>query len=642
MQLEVYKRFAATFDNYKMDYVRDDLRIASSLITQIALERLEPADAIEAKYGQRIQNLIRDHFPFSKVTERVAKEVLAIPVDGYESTYKILKSIFLSDWQELQGMVDHLSGSVIGNALVEIFLEYEKDDYSNVYLAHVLLKMAVNQGYELPERRECNLSRIRMERAMLSAGINPLDTGISDPSLELAIRNCTATLDFARCQNPVRVIDIMLYGAEGWYSHLFGNVNKEVFLHFILTSFRNIPFDAWPHKGDVIKLIFTKFEDKERICRALMAATCVKTKELGSSYKKAFEAKSLREIYPPLYKISELIPKMSELDMQWQFHCSIPLQKEHKDLAQTKRLIFNCPGKVLTHGPLTIGVYENDPAYSFDTKSKALVAIDNQRLVWGIPAKRDFTFWQCAIIPSGLILGYRYDSYLSIYNPENGEKIGSVPLPFTPDQLLITPSGFCYYTMDRTLYGAQITPGKWEAAFEVGCPVGRLSLMGNDLAVQGDKNYYIINQSGNKEKFSNCLDLKGPYTVEETDIGYYLASSENGTRQVMPLKSKATLLAVCDDKTVIYTSHKKLHFAAIAARQAVEVPHSYDKIAIDAKKSTIWTWKEDDRILWKHSKKGSIQIGTASFRPEAQFLHIDEEERLVFVDIVKKDKYELY
>ena len=59
----------------------------------------------------------------------------------------------------------------------------------------------------------------------------------------------------------------------------------------------------------------------------------------------------------------------------------------------------------------------------------------------------------------------------------------------------------------------------------------------------------------------------------------------------------------------------------------------YDRLFIDEKNATLWIWNEFTKMLSKHTKDASTEIGKLETGRGTSFLHADAEDRLYFVDI---------
>lgn len=326
----------------------------------------------------------------------------------------------------------------------------------------------------------------------------------------------------------------------------------------------------------------------------------------------------------------------------------------YKDPKRTSRLNFNQVRKVFIHDNLMMGMYWKHPVTT-------LLAFDKTsgRLRWSIPLKEKYFHYSLTSI--GLALAYENDPTLYIYNPKNGKKLYEIALPSCPqdrfNKIHITSSGFCYYMAEkkgqRMLYGGQISHGKWETAFVLKTPSGKFSPVGNHICFKQDfKNFQIIiSQDGSVQELSDCngllykngklftiksLEKEKKYTIAMQAMEESGVFKLKGSRSEFQVDTEFEIKHVCDDDTVVIFKGEKPCFIDIANKKLIEVKHkvaSFGQTFVDAKKTAVWTWDELSKDLWKHTKNGSENIGKLNSGRGTSFLHVDEEDRLYFVDI---------
>jgi hypothetical protein len=700
LQVEVYQRFVECFSRFLSQDRVKDLSITAQLMTQITLERIgqrvavddsplrgreiseggiasqgaqgvfqrtieapETAISVVLEHKGRLEHLLRDHFPFSRVSEEIAKEALTIPVVSVADTltYQVLNEMLKvrltnqqlipdsESWQVMQELVEHLDMHVVEDALEDNYRRCRRTrDSVSGDCFHVLLKMVLRGNDPLPEYSSFGSLVAKMELSL-------------------------SQLDLLSSSDPPRIIELIFSSStETMPSFLYQHIDRNKFLNDVVYTLTEIPFEKWPNKGAVITQLFERIpKDLSSISAKLLAsAPCdPKTREVGLCFLKASSAKNLREIYPYLYQLCELLPHMNQTHVERLFNCSFPTfcRTLPDDPPCVRRLNFNQKGKVLTHGPFVMGMHA---AYLTGDWGKVrkitLLAFDKKshRLIWGLPIKNEDTLIYCEMHALGLILAYAWDPNIHIFNPENGEERSVVALPTLPrkyDEIHITPSGFCYFrtgSRGGMLYGGEISTGEWKSSFSELSPARGFYPLGNHLCLRDPfvNTQIIFSQDGSMQELAHCNDLlvrNGKlFTIEMMKDGESLLAVQSlepagffrpvqGTRKEVELDIPYLLLEdVCDDDTIFgfregRSSNQRPCFIDIVRHRFVQVLHrtpAEGTQVIDTKRGALWAWDGIRKILWKHTKEGSYEIGPLQSLGNTTLLYVDEEERLYLTD----------
>lgn len=587
MYVELYNRFA--LDCSYLQYQPEELSAATKAVAQLGLERIGQ-DFDLKDFSLRVEYLIGDKFPFTKVADRVAREALTIPVCKFFYAKDILNAMLKSGetpFAEMQVIVDNMTSYCIGRAFEESFRE-------RGYSFHLLLKLAVYPDYVLP------LNDFR--------------------NIEPAIKLC-----LSKCHYTPRLLEFIFNGI--FVEHV---PDFNALMRVVGTTVAMNP--DWPLKGEVLVQVFRTYPKEAKAILLPFMKESPFTSELAECLEKAYAAKTLREIYPVIGKLIDFLPNLNEYAIRDLFKCPYP-KVFGNDPCRLSAL--NRP-KVATHGSIMIGIHEEAPEemtlIAFDTKTR--------KLVWGMPLQNEPGHWE--ISPFGLAVAYWRD--LLILNPENGEVKWEIELPdrlLDYDRIHFAKNGFCYFGHGKTVSGGRIESGKWEPVFQITAPARHFEPLGDFLAARDEKgNCHIINQSGGVTSLANCRSLKIKDNVlYMIDTGCVLSSQAIapsgmlfGERQEMPLNTKkASLIDVCDDGTVVCYLDDALFqegypsFIDMATRQVVKMTDPFCKLFVDTKTATLWTWNQGLQKLFKHTKEGSREAGTVSGSRGFAFLHLDEQ-----------------
>jgi hypothetical protein len=442
-------------------------------------------------------------------------------------------------------------------------------------------------------------------------------------------------------------------------------------LDFAKKSIKEIPFSQWPSKGAVVLEMMELFPRSDRISisEVLSDPTCdLKSTLLGICFKRAFLGQTLREIYPYLYRIRDLLPSMNYSDFRFIFGCNFynfEVREDHSiytDPPFTRRV--NLKGKVFVHGNLMIGIV------TMDTMSRAIniVAYDTttNRLQWGIPIPQKITYWELTSL--GLAIIYKDDNRIYIYSPETGEEINRIMLPTSLkndyDSLHITPSAFCYLMTyeegDRKLYGGSLSSGTWEAAFVKTTPGGRFEARDEFIyfrAAFSGLDQVLCDQSGAQVNIPYCNDI---FVKNNTFFMFEKASQDArcgkvvmqsldaeapGVFQLHGPRSEVLIehpdfrfFAVRDDNSIMGYLNSRFFdktpcFVDVAQQEVnlcEETVTSIQASIVDVKSGTIWSGDSISNRLWKHGKEGSVDMGSLRISQPTSLLYVDENERLYF------------
>jgi len=260
------------------------------------------------------------------------------------------------------------------------------------------------------------------------------------------------------------------------------------------------------------------------------------------------------------------------------------------------------------------------------------------------------------------------DLQVGIINPENGI-ITTVALPAAPThnkhKIYITPSKFCYFenweNHKFVLYGGFFSNTGWIPNFKLQKPSGFSHSLGNYVyyKIPHEKYITVVSQDGSQKMLPNCTSLLQAngklFSVELPDdqISGSIVTvgllDQDSTIFQPPIVSKKIhipvkdlkLMGLCSDNSLVCffedSNNRTIYFIDIDNKQLLEVEHKnpiYGKYYIDTKKNAIWTWEAYTKILWKHTKESSTNIGKIDFSTsERTFIsHVDEKEIVYFVD----------
>lgn len=618
---------------------------------------------------KRKELLTKEGFPFSKVSKKLGLEALEIPIEGdYITASDVLNEMLrvrvdnkqlTADspaWKEMETVVEHLYPPVLSAALRDNYSKClrEKDSQnpskslSGGYCVHVLLKMALKKDHPLPNISEWSPKNLKQE-----------------------IKDVLGKIDFSTFPDPRRIIDLILYRPSGWDdSFLLDYVDASTFFPFVFERLNFNFFAKWPNKGEIIIYLFEILSEEYRLklIKKLYPHSCDHaTQKIGEFFQGAFSAKSSKEFYSYLYRLSELIPSMNEGQVERIFGCAFPPFEQNNcfNPPKTRHLSFNCTREVLIDDNLIIGSYRSP-----QNQKVTLLAFDETtgRPVWGLPINGRVI--HCNLSPLGLSLVYAGVPEIQLFDPKEGTKKGTIGLPATPkrgwEKVYITPSGFCYFMVnegnDRLLFGGKITDGKWTDSFKCEVPIGFFHPLGEFLCFKNPNNtQFIIAQGGYLQEISNCTDLlfkNGRLFTTEVDVqnpGFCLVTEQlvEERRDMFQLKKDSRkkyrikdpdlrLADICKDNTVICCHNGRVTpccFIDIGKQEMVDIEHvmSLDRIVapltfIDTKKTEIWSWDREE-VLCKHTEKSSEKIGAFQGSQQTCFVHVDSQNRLCFLSV---------
>ncbi len=621
-------------------------------------------------------------FPFSLLEISLTELALKRSLEDYGSIlfhFMMLEGHWLSE-SELNERFgrpfERLQASEMAHACYALKRAYVQDNNNKAgYYLLWLIKHAAGCDYQIPGKGSFNETSVAKVLSECMAGSRSL-------------KNTANFVEILRFRSTR--LDPFLY------QEFLDPTSCSIFLNFTVNQLAKIPMDNWPGKAHIITDLLETVtpESKWAVAKVLSMSQDTKTSAVGKHFLAALKARSLREAIPHFYALIELLPNLNSSHIEIIFGRPFVEFRNHKSFYKdpefTKRLQFNAMRKVFVHGSLMMGVYDTRTTFGGMGVPPHLLAYDmkTEKLVWGIPltphpsedpslntAAGDMTFGFPGMDPAGyslnkvgelISLHFKGEKTLHFIHPETGAFDSTLELPEAStnsyDCLHISPKGFVYQVVykdqDQILKGGRIIDKRWISSFEVKTPAGslhplsthcgyqydfkdRLDLFGptgDNITIdgcmaaeaQGDKLYSIEKDPANIDR---CL-----FKVRTLKFDHEVVSD---VEKCIPLNlKKASFGNICHNRQVILfndmESIKSPVFITLDSQEVTYSPHKflyYEKYIINNDSGELWTWDQLTQKIWKVSSATITLMGSLESGRGTTLLHVDQADRLYFVDI---------
>lgn len=664
----------------------DSPLLAANRVTSAETESLSGTAAKIKKFvtdkSYIFRNACQTGFPFSLLESSLTKLALKHTLENYDSIlfhFMMLEGHWKSESElnECFGRpFERLQASEIAHACYALKRAYVNDNNNKAgYYLLWLIKQAAGCDYQIPEKGSFNDTSVAKVLSEFMAGSRSL-------------KNTAHFVEILHFRSSR--LDQFLY------QEFLDPSSCSIFLKFTVNQLAKIPMDNWPGKARIITDLLETVtpESKWAVAKVLSLSQDAKTTAVGKHFLAALKARSLREAIPHFYALIELLPNLNSSHIEIIFGRPFVEFRNHKSFYKdpefTKRLQFNAMRKVFVHGSLMMGVYDTRTTFGGMEVPPHLLAYDmkTEKIVWGIPltphpledpslntAAGDMTFGFPGMDPAGyslnkvgelISLHFKGEKTLHFIHPETGEFDSTLELPEAStnsyDCLHISPKGFVYQVVykdqDQILKGGRIIDKRWISSFEAKSPIGSLRPLsthcgfhhrfenklvlfgptGDQITLEGcmaaeaqdDKLYSIEKDPANKDR---CLfkvrTLKGDHEVV------------SGVEKSIPLNlENASFGKICRNGQVILLANiatdKSPVFITLDSQEVTYSPHkfpSYAEHVVNADYGELWTWDQITQKIWKVSSANITLMGSLESGRGTTFLHVDQADRLYFVDI---------
>lgn len=663
-----------------------DVETGIKLLTLLAIETIEQEGALtETKKSScrffpqkakpqntqdRINSFVNRHafrfikicesgFPFALLEETTATATLKNALQNSNSVIFHLMNLNKSTWLKEEELNDQYGLTLKLISLREIkkacsnFVEAYKNgrDLRAGYYLLWLIKQITKSNYALPDEDSLNYHTVEETLARV---------------IDKDINSIT---------DPILLVELFCSGENRPYSPLYMKVLNEKqhshFFFFACEKLRDIPFEKWSNKFEIVKDLL---EHKIVDCRLSLAQTLAesldpKTSELGNHLTAAFQAKSLREAIPHYRSLTEVFSNFDDTYFDnifarpfIEFRCHSFSQKEPEFV---RLLNFTGDEKFFTHDSLMIGICDSHTDCGANPIPPYLMAYNmhSEELSWGIPLvplpkstpfldrdenvrEQEQPLFILQKVGSQLTLHWLRQEKVHFISIETGEIINSVTLPFILeeyDDLYIHPSGICYQTLSLEkpmLIGGKIIDGVWERVFETQRPAGFFLPLSTHAGfkLRLEKEFIIFSPTGAEIKL-NGFDAKANedklYLIEPNPDNKYgclltmrtLHNDETVVSEMeksIPLNVKKAKFITCLDNTkiILLAENERPIFVDLFNNEVVYSQHRVSSRLLGSSIGELWSMEYPD-ILWKITKTESEKIGPVG-TSKSHLLHVDQ------------------
>lgn len=668
-----------------IDCSNKDVIIATELLTEIALgtmvskgENMSQLTSFHPTYGtinpgmttDKIIDFVKEKaftftqiidsgFPFSQIESSIAKTAL---IKTLNSSGSILSNFLTLDALEtmsedelthrFEAAFTSISKEEVSSASFTLASRYlsQRNNHAGFYLLW-LIKHTCGCSYIIPPKESFTDWTVK----------EVLSQFFLDPSSTM--------------KDPVKCVHIM--HTDRICFNFLDDKAIISFLNYLLKLLKNIPFDQWNEKVQLIHfLIIAQKNNRSFIAYALTQSEDKVTSEIGTHLLLLVQAGSLTEAIAPYYALKRHIPyfdwyrvaEMTGFPLVDFYH-----GMDDPDLTFAKRLNFNGMEKVFIHHSMMISLYY----FPDGTIPPYLLAYDmnTEKLVWGVPINQNARLNETAEIYSPLcrpiykvnfqiqqysdyiILQFNDETRLHFIDASTGVIASTIDLPAPRGlygKLHISPDrSYFYFDREKDLItGARIVNGKWVSTFEVKDARGQFLGLSTYCGLLHKKTLTLFGPSGTQTRIEHCRDAKAVddklYTIEKDphhkESCYLTIRKLDNSQGIISAiqkririeTKKVTIGEVCKGQQCVLFSETSPIFVDLNTGGVIYSPYrsliSSQQI-IDVETAEVWTWNLSSEKIWKISSTDIKPIGKLTRLQHRKLLHIDQNHRLYFADL---------